>query len=165
MISTKTNNIKNNAFLTENNNEKQCLNVNNKVIYIEFMAEYVICHGREWIYEIKVDVNQLKYSQETIDHILEVICSTMKKQCETNNSKVVPLPISPLNLDRVVVSNNQHHIRTKSVIINGKEQVDDEVRKKAAEILKKKELIKRNLICKTCGMKLESIVSYTRHIK
>lgn len=56
----------------------------------------------------------------------------MKKQCETNNSKVVPSTIAPLNIGRVVVSSNQQHILTKSVIIKGKKQVNDEVPKKAA---------------------------------
>jgi len=66
-----------------------------KVIEVEFIANYIINHGVEWVHEISVDEDQLQtYSQETIDHILEVIRSTMKKQCDIHNSKVFPLPMS-----------------------------------------------------------------------
>lgn len=55
------------------------------------MANYIINHGVEWVHEITVDEDQLQtYSQETVDHILEVIRSTMKKQCDIHNSKVFP---------------------------------------------------------------------------
>lgn len=68
-----------------------------KVIDVEFTANYIISHGIEWIHEINVNDDQLQlYSQETIDHILEAIQSTMKKQCDIHNSKVNPLPMPQL---------------------------------------------------------------------
>lgn len=147
------------------NEPPQSSNCNNKVIHVEFVAKYIMCHGREWIHEIIINEKQLNYSQETIDHVIKVIQCTMKKQCENNNTKVVPLPISQSKICRVVVPKNPQELQTESVIIDGKKYVDDEIRKKAAEMLESKNPLKKCWICPKCGLTLDDKQSFTAHIK
>ncbi|XP_050438114.1 uncharacterized protein LOC126844193 isoform X2 [Adelges cooleyi] len=137
---------------------------NNKIIEVEFKADYILCHGREWVHGIHVDVKQLEYTQETIDQILQVIKVTMKKQCAETNSKMTPLPISSSSLERCI-SRQANNMRTESVIIDAKKQINDEIKKKAAEMLMKKEPLKRGWICKKCGLKLETRQSFIAHTR
>lgn len=163
LLATKISNVEGNPSSANDHNKEQCFNKSNtnKVIDVEFTSHYIICHGREWIHKISIDNSQLKYSQGTINHILEVIRSTMKKQCEKNNSKVVPLVLDPSQLDRVMVSRNQQQIRTESVIINGKKYVDDKIHKQDI-----KTSLKKNLVCTECGLNFENKqLSFTSHIK
>lgn len=163
LLATKISNVEENKVSTNDYSKEQCFNKSNtnKVIDVEFTSHYIICHGKEWIHKINIDKNQLKYSQGTINHILEIIRSTMKKQCDINNSKVVPLVLDPSQLDRVMVSRNQQQMRTESVIINGKQHVDDKTQKQDTE-----NLLKKNLICTVCGMNFDNKkLSFTSHIK
>ncbi|XP_050527505.1 zinc finger protein 624-like isoform X2 [Daktulosphaira vitifoliae] len=135
----------------------------NKIIEIEFLANYIICHGKEWVHEIHVSESQLKYSQNTIDQILEVIKVTMNKQCQNNNSKVVPLTILPSCLERVVLPKNS--IRTDPINDDYTNQINDEIRIKAAEILIKRKSMKKGWICKKCGLKLDSRQLLIAHVR
>lgn len=85
----------------------------------------------------------------------------MKKQCEKNNSKVIPLVLDPSQLDRVMVSRNQQQMRTESVIINGNKRVDDKTHKQDI-----KTPLKKKWVCAVCGLNFENKqLFFTSHIK
>lgn len=120
------------------------------------MAKYIICNGKEWIYEIDINENELKYSKETIDQILLVIRTTMANQCEQNNSKLNASAKSSKCLEKVIPQNNlQVQIKTSN----------DELDKKAADILEKKITFKEALTCEKCDLQLDSKELLIDHVK
>lgn len=162
LLSPKINNAKENLSLIKDHNNEPSIDESNtnKVIEVEFTSHYIICHGREWIHKIIIENNQLKYSQRTVKHILEIIHSTMKKQCEKKNSTVVPLVLNPSQLDRVMISRKQQQMRTESVIIDGQKHLDDKINKQSVE-----KSLKKYLVCTICGLNFENKRSYIKHIK
>lgn len=146
-----------------NNNNNELINISNdthltnKVINIEFIADYVITHCKEWIHAIIIDNDQLKtFSQETINHVLEVIRFTMKKLCN-KNSKADVLPLSPLNLDKNIVSLDKK-VQTKTVIKDEKNLYAQKI-----ETPNIKEIQK--YACKRCDLKMNSKKSFSSYIK
>lgn len=146
----------------EKNNRKNQFS-NAKVIYVKFMAKYIICADREWIDEIHINKDQLKYSKETIDMILKNIYNTVKNPNETIYSKIVPLEILPLHLDSKVTPTQQ--VQTTSVIIGGETYLNIKINEKTNETLKEGEPSKKTWECDRCGFKLNNKKYYTSHIK
>lgn len=118
----------------------------------------MISHCKEWIHEIIIDNDQLKtFSQETINHILEVIGSTMKKLSNNHNSKTDVLPLSPLNLDKNIISQDEK-VKTKTVLMDKKNLYG-----KIIETSNIKEIQKYT--CKRCDLKMNSKKSFNSYIK
>lgn len=144
------------------NNEKNQFS-NAKAIYVKFMAKYIICHDGEWISEINISQDELKYSKETNDKILKIIFDTMKNQNEKYNSQFAPLPILPLHLDSKVTPSQQ--VQTTPVIIDGKTYLNIKIYEGANETFKESELFKKMWKCDRCSVILNNEEHYTRHIK
>lgn len=152
LISTKPNN---NDELKTNSNDKH---LTNKVVNIEFIADYVISNYKEWIHAIIIDNDELKtFSQETINHILEVIRTTMKKQCNNQNSKADVLPLPILNLDKNVTSQDEKG-QTKTDIKNKKNLYGKKIKTPNIKEIQK-------YTCKRCDLKMNSKKSFGSYIK
>lgn len=93
------------------------------LIEVEYQANFIVCHGKEWIYDIIFDDNQLNYPQETVEHITKVINDTMRKRCEEKNSQMDSLPILPSHLPNDLVLSDEQQVGRESIIFSGEKHV------------------------------------------
>lgn len=132
---------------------------NTKVIYVKFMTEYVICHGREWINKIHINKDELKYPKETIDEMLKIMHDTMKSQIEKNDSQNDPPPKLSLPSNRIKVTSSQQVQTTPHA------NIDSKIFEETNETLKENKALKKKWICTRCGLKIDNEEYYTTHIK
>lgn len=127
-------------------NENETYSTNE--LNVKFIAKYTISRGKERINGIYINKDLLDFPKETIDHAVGIINNEMKIQTEKNNSKIVPLPLSPINI-------------VKTNVIDDKIYQETNVRNELME----KQPLNATWLCNRCGLKLHNKENYTSHIK